>query len=260
VEPEVLSDVRFIDGPPRRARLDGTFRWFLSADQVRPKSRYSIALYETSADVPNTSRGHTRVPELSTADLGVASIATKLEVVLLPINTYEGYVSTLPAAFDVLADALSDLHPAGSVNVSLYESTIITSGVRDDWLAATCAQRSLESRADGVLFVGVANLNGLAGTMQPDIWDVANTCAATAVGAFVTPDSLDVARVVRPVWALLGADVSGCPTIDYQGYAVHRSQVRAVGALTSVTCAAPAGWATSSQWGELQEILASGAN
>ncbi len=129
-EPEVLTEVRTVDGPPDERDLAGTFSWVLAPEDVPPGVQFSLGLHEvdeTLFDDPPAPEPP-RLPREGVSDLGVSPDEMVLKVVAIPVVNQSGGVIVTDANRKHFEDSMLAAYPVQSVEVT-FRDPVNTGGI-----------------------------------------------------------------------------------------------------------------------------------
>lgn len=125
---DILYNTRFVDGPPDRDEIDGTFHWKLEGNVVLPGTEYSVELLEAEGSDAPTADTPPRIPQDGLADLGVVDQPMKLMLTLYPVtvNGVEPKLNEENVAR--IVDGYYDMYPISEVLLEVREGTDIGRG------------------------------------------------------------------------------------------------------------------------------------
>ncbi len=163
---ESFEHVRNISGSPNPASYDGTFRWAIPAEDVKPGMSYSVRFEEVSGTGTNNSGAV--FPTEGLSDLGVPNAAMELEVVLVPVRWVaqgEDRTPNLTASVvSTIQDEIYAKNPVAAVNISVRSSPMTYTGgiYLDSILDQLSTLRSQDNPSANVYYEGLVDFGCFA--------------------------------------------------------------------------------------------------
>ncbi len=155
-ERDELTDELLVDGAPDPSRIDGTFHWQLTGDQVQAGTQYSVDLFEAGPGAGPPPASPPRIPQSGTADLGVPDVTMELHITFVPV-TVRGTTPNLNADnVSKITDGYFDMNPVRDIIVTVREGISASGGSIDSALDAVSQARSADNPPDDEYYIGFA--------------------------------------------------------------------------------------------------------